>query len=224
MATLGNEVILFGGADSSQLGDTWVFDGTRWTQLSVSGAPPAGSGGAMATLGSEVVLYGGGGPDNTWTFDGTGWSLLGTPRIFGSHARQRDHSLRRGRHERYLGVRRNELVATSRHESSARREDNSLATLGGEVVLFGGSGAVGGNLNDTWTFDGARWTQVAVVSAPSARQDVAMATLGGRVVLFGGSGDGTLDDTWTFDGTTWSQVTVSGPPPARFGAAMAFLP
>ena len=39
MATLGNEVVLFGGADANwnPLGDTWVWDGTSWSQKNVSG-------------------------------------------------------------------------------------------------------------------------------------------------------------------------------------------
>ena len=51
MATLGNQVVLFGGDGySSALSDTWTFDGTSWTQVPVSNPPPARSLAAIASL------------------------------------------------------------------------------------------------------------------------------------------------------------------------------
>jgi hypothetical protein len=62
MATLGSEVVLFGGqsaiaffvggqADGGGfLGDTWTFDGSVWTQVSVSSPPPPRFEATMATL------------------------------------------------------------------------------------------------------------------------------------------------------------------------------
>ena len=39
MATLGNQIVLFGGYSVANvyLDDTWTFDGTTWSQLSVLG-------------------------------------------------------------------------------------------------------------------------------------------------------------------------------------------
>jgi len=99
----------------------------------------------------------------------------------------------------------------------------------GLLVLFGG--AVEGfhtlYFNDTWTFDGATWSQVPVASSPPARSEASMATLGAGVVLFGGSDTdifGTpMNDTWTFDGAAWTRVNVSTSPPARYAAGMATL-
>ena len=54
--------------------------------------------------------------------------------------------------------------------------------VGHRAVLFGG---LSGNqtLGDTWTFDGAAWTQLAASSpSPPARQEATMATLGDLVV------------------------------------------
>jgi N-acetylneuraminic acid mutarotase len=69
------------------MNDTWAFNGTSWTQVSVSNRPPARENAAMATLGNEVVLFGGIGASNngvlndTWTLDGTSWTqhLLPNP-------------------------------------------------------------------------------------------------------------------------------------------------
>jgi N-acetylneuraminic acid mutarotase len=95
------------------------------------------------------------------------------------------------------------------------------------VMLFGGMN-VNESLDDTWTWDGASWTQ-QMVPGPSARSAAATATLHGTVVLFGGSPNvdasppaAVLGDTWTWDGTAWTQQNVTGPSP-RAGAAMATL-
>jgi hypothetical protein len=79
----------------------------------------------------------------------------------------------------------------------------------GGVLLFGGSD--GANLlADTWEWDGASWTKLAV-TGPSGRVGHAMAldASRGRVVLFGGeTNTETLADTWEFDGTTWTSVAT----------------
>jgi len=65
------------------------------------------------------------------------------------------------------------------------------------VVLFGGVGGIDGStpLNDVWTWDGVRWTELALQPAPSPRLGAAMAcdTAHGYLILFGGGG---LHDTW----------------------------
>lgn len=95
-----------------------------------------------------------------------------------------------------------------------------------KVVLFGGYEVVNGAVvyvDDTWTFDGTTWTQVATRSAPSPRTSASMAfdAVTGELVLFGGyNGTLRLGDTWTFDGSRmrWraerpkvSPVAVTGP-------------
>jgi hypothetical protein len=62
MASLGNEVVLFGGTaayrvdagtllgEPQSLNDTWTFDGTAWTQVTPGEVPPARTGHAMATV------------------------------------------------------------------------------------------------------------------------------------------------------------------------------
>ncbi|HEY8038735.1 MAG TPA: hypothetical protein VIF15_03045, partial [Polyangiaceae bacterium] len=91
------------------------------------------------------------------------------------------------------------------------------------ITLFGG---LEGELRDaeTWTWNGAYWTQQIPPAYPlPARSDAAMATLNGTVVLFGGTdGNEPLGDTWTWDGTTWTEQVVTGPSP-RFDAAMTSL-
>src|ERR1019366_5554713 len=74
--------VLFGGDDATgvALADTWTFDGTAWTQVTVTTPPPVRDGFAMTSLGSKVVLFGGyngaASLNDTWTFDGTTWTQV----------------------------------------------------------------------------------------------------------------------------------------------------
>jgi hypothetical protein len=76
------EVVLFGGcADDAcleMLGDTWVWNGSTWSQQSSALSPPKRSDHVMASDGSgNVVLFGGsnlaGYPNDTWIWDTTKW-------------------------------------------------------------------------------------------------------------------------------------------------------
>jgi hypothetical protein len=88
-----------------------------------------------------------------------------------------------------------------------------MATLNGEIVLFGGLHN-GAYINDTWTWDGATWTQHAV-SGPPASEWVVGATLGRSVMMYNAEGE-----TWTWDGTSWTQLQAPGPSAiARQGVA-----
>jgi hypothetical protein len=192
-------VVIFGGStdiEQNAFDDTWVFDGTRWTQADVVG-PSGRSAPWMASLNGKVALFGGtesqdpegGFPllSDTWTFDGSTWTRVTGP-------------------------------------GPSARTGAGSASLGGKAILFGGSDASGTNFNDTWTFDGTTWTLVPTSTAPSARNDPAMATLGDKVILFGGgNATGRDGDLWSFDGTTWTELSITGGPAARVDAAMASL-
>jgi hypothetical protein len=80
--------VLFGGRVTSdrgeveRLGDTWEWDGRRWTKVSTDGPSPR-SGAAMAWHPElrAVVLFGGsGGPlGDTWSWNGVAWTRLRVP-------------------------------------------------------------------------------------------------------------------------------------------------
>jgi hypothetical protein len=83
--------VLFGGQDAggTQLGDTWLYDGTAWTRqidaMDLHGAPIAPtprSGMAMAfhEARGRTILFGGdaanGAMADTWELDANGWSAI----------------------------------------------------------------------------------------------------------------------------------------------------
>jgi hypothetical protein len=83
MATLGDQVVLFGGvAGGRYFGDTWVFDGERWREIATPGPEPRARA-AMAALDGRLILHGGQDistvgvcRSDTWAFDGARWEPL----------------------------------------------------------------------------------------------------------------------------------------------------
>ena len=99
----------------------------------------------------------------------------------------------------------------------------------GVVVMFGGRDR-GGDLGDTWTWDGDSWTQQHPATSPSARSGAAMAYDAAHhiMVMFGGyqmgmysPNSGPQQETWTWDGSTWHRVATAHQP-AALEAGMAF--
>ena len=89
------QVVLFGGSSNAGNGDnsnneTWVWDGTDWTQKSPVNNPTPRHAHAMAydAARARVVLFGGA-DDITWAWDGTNWiqkSPANRPAPRGFHA------------------------------------------------------------------------------------------------------------------------------------------
>ncbi len=202
------QVVMFGGSttppDFDQVADTWLWNGTTWTQVTgLSTSPPARSSAAMAydAATGQVVLFGGMGTSHgdlgdTWIWNGSSW----TSGASGPSARH----------------------------GAAMAYDAAL----GEVILFGGDSG-GAEESDTWAWNGTSWTQLSPSGTPPGRDSAAMAydaTLG-EVVLFGGENVSTvtsyLNDTWVLSGTTvnnltWTQQTTAPVPGARDANAMAY--
>jgi hypothetical protein len=163
-ASTGN-VVLFGGysfVSGDPLGDTWVWDGSTWTQQQPATSPSAREGPSMAydAATGNVVLFGGETVSgvrpygNTWVWDGSTW--------------------------------------TEQHPatSAGARECASMAydASTGNVVLFGGYNPSYGPFGNTWIWDGSTWTKQSPTTHPSDRQLASMTydAATGNVVLFGG--------------------------------------
>ena len=207
------ETVLFGGLDATGtilLGDTWRYDGSRWQAMTPATSPPARYKHAMALdpqLG-VIVLFGGD------AFFGAGGDSNDTWTFDGTTWRQ---------------------LAPSRSPPPRDAHDIASDPVRRRIVLFGGSQPGTGlqPYGDTWTFDGATWTQAAPPVSPTPRHSFALLfdPAQGGVLLFGGGvTEGGIDvsgsegeDFWSFDGTTWSMVITTSPP-SRSGAAMAYDP
>jgi hypothetical protein len=236
--------LLFGGSGSALFGDTWTWNGTRWTRVATTGPSPRNVPSlAYDARRQRVVLFGGQSGTmllaDTWEWDGTTWTQRATtgpePRIHQGAGYDR------------------------------RRE---------RVVMYGGATATDAILRDTWEWDGSSWVRAASdgpdrwvngivydparqelllhaldrvqnpgrlyrtelyswtgsawtpasapFSGPAVSPTQAIAALsGGGILLFDG---GTLQgaaSTWRWSGSAWTQIQEPGPS-LRSGHAMAF--
>jgi hypothetical protein len=217
----GGDVPTGGNNPNTSLASTWVYDTTGWHPkcgTTVAGATVACGPGTRSALGmgtgpSGVVLFGGfangfgNGP-----VDGDTWRWNGT-----TWAR----------------------VCTTATCGLGARALPAMAGNGSKVVLYGGFRQTNNNgaaADDTWVFDGTKWTQLcgatpATSCGPGPRVGASLAWDGTHFVLFGGQsaiGDNTSPsaDTWILTGTSWKKVCgAPGPacgPPARIIGAFAY--
>lgn len=209
---INKKVILFGGdstgsgADSP--GETWEWDGLKWTQLLPATSPPGRASHMMVysqALG-QIVMFGGKDAtstvlNDTWAWTGTDWTLLHNG-VSGAPSARESHGL-------------------------------SIDPVNGTVLLFGGQDAGGVTNNETWQFDTvlSTWTQLFPATSPAERTSITSMTWdenNANVILFGGDVGtpfpaGDSSETWLWDGTTWTlQSLGTRHPPERSSAHMAY--
>jgi hypothetical protein len=200
--TLHNQVVLFGGEGAGAVysSETWVWDGANWTQKFPTKSPSARAWQAMAFdfTHNQVVLFGG--QNGAGNLNDT-WVWDGA-----------------------TWTQKFPVTQPVARAGSAMAYD----ALRKQTVLFGGVAfSFPGVFNDTWTWDGATWTQKFPTKSPSVRSSHAMAFDAGRsqILLFGGLIDksaSATNDTWVWDGATWTQKSPVSNPPARYDHAMAY--
>ena len=215
--------VMFGGSSCSSpsgstcpvLGDTWVYSGGSWAQLTPSPAPAARERAGMVYDAADgyVLLFGGdaaGRPLNdTWKFLSGAWTQL-----------------------------------TPTPSPSNRSAGTMVYDAGdGYVLLFGGDAALSfpyaGNYRDTWSYVGGVWTNRtgSITGAPPAEATDRMVydAADGYVLLFGTytrttygfyGAPWTLSDnqSWSYSGGTWTNLTpyLTSAPPPRTDAAVTY--
>jgi uncharacterized protein (TIGR03437 family) len=183
------EVVLFGGEPASdplfaELNDTWVWDGSNWTQRFPNNSPLARWASAMVydSMHGQIVIFGGfpNGPNylnDTWVWDGSDWTQ------------------------------------ESPQNSPSARESYGFAydSAHNQSVLFGGADH-SGVLGDTWLWDGSNWTQAHPEYNPLSRGAQAMDydVARNQVVMFGGRGN---NGNFLGDTLTWFGGAPAPPPP-----------
>ncbi len=237
--------VLYGGAFSSDLGDTWHWNVDRW-ELLIAQPQFAGSthpGNARGTRlvfdearGEYLLLRGAALPSVWfWRLAGTQWTPIPAtgpaPRPGASvcydRLRQRVLLYGGGQSTPFHG----DLWSwdgTAWTQLSAPLEPPAR-TGGGmahdplrdRLVLTGGS-TNGGNSADTWEFDGQSWTQFPagagpVSIAPLVVWDEARQTV---VAVAGSLASNAVQHTWQWNGAAWSEIAPATTPP-RFAAALA---
>lgn len=174
------------------LGDTWIFDGNAWTDVTpgTSPEPRRDVAGAYHASTEEVVIFGGEDDatvfDDTWAWDGASSAEVSVAGPPARHGHRMAYDAQRDR-----------------------------------TVLFGGRDAGGAPLTDTWEWDGTSWSELTTATTiPAAKDTMAYHAGLGRVVLYGGAPPA-APSTWELDGTDWAPLMGPSPPP-RYQAAAAY--
>jgi hypothetical protein len=198
-------IVLFGGTTEELLADTWEWDGSSWSERKADPAPTARYLAAMVHdhARQKVLLFGGGQDppiafDDTWRWDGTRW----------------------------------ERVATERQPSARLGAMVSYDVDRAVTVLFGGTrdddppSQPALAFEETWEWDGSRWSERSLARQPPGRAAGVMAYDVRRKVsiLITGARDSAdmLEDMWQWDGMNWSELTPGLLPPPRRDAQMVF--
>jgi len=185
-----NRFVAFGGVGPNDHvnGDTWEFDGNAWTRVA-TGGPPARWGHVMVfdEQRGRTVVFGGIGASphdvtppilkDLWEFDGTAWreiiapngpSARGTAGATYDSRRQQvivfggsDANTSFGELWAWNGTTWSKIADPSPNGPEPRDMGYiAYDKRRDRVVLFGGRREWPNDLNDTWEWDGARWTRV----------------------------------------------------------------
>ncbi|MDY0001924.1 MAG: kelch repeat-containing protein [Polyangia bacterium] len=174
---LRGNLVLFGGSayDDGELylGDTWLWDGASWAELTLGSGPAPRRRHAMVwDAAHQVVLCFGGATEgghyqgDTWTFDGSAWTEHPT------------------------------AVAPPARWSHGMTYDAARRT----VLLHGGEG-LGGVYQDLWEWDGLVWRALSPADRPPGRKEqVFVHDAPGRrsLLLLGRDGSSLSEDRWSF--------------------------
>ncbi len=218
---VSGKVVLFGGySTAGLLADTWLWDGTEWTELSTDMAPNPRYMASLAIdpTSGKLLLFGGMGlagcNNDTWLFTGSTWQEIipqnsPPPRAAASmsmHGSSELLILSCG-----LGQDFNYRKDTWIWNGSdwTQGEDLPGSARGGAcctydpirdaVILFGGT-TRGSMLNDTYSFDGTSWTEIATTTTPSPRSFSSLSydLSSQQLILFGGTlpTNAPINETW----------------------------
>ncbi len=223
------KIILFGGySNSTDVGETWEFDGTNWKRLFPATSPSSRRDHRMVfdAERNEIVMFGGyrnatGNLNETWVWKDNNWtqknpttspSARNRPNLafdggagrrnvvlFGGDSANDDTWLWNGTDWT--------LAATSVRPPNYAGVGITFDTARNEVVMFN-------NAADTWIWNGTAWSNRASADKPGGRGNHRLAydPIRQEVILFGGDN---RNETWSWNGANWTQENPTTVPPQR---------
>jgi hypothetical protein len=229
-------VLLFGGrtGNVNYFGDTWVYDGARWRQLTAAGPSPRFR--AVATFDpvrARVVLFGGqtptSAPPETWEHDGAQWTQRPTaaapPGGEGlAYDQARGVTVLVGGSNPMQTWTWNGTAWTQRATTAVIAQRTNLGLvydpLRQRTVLYGGYIYSNTTGNEIWEWDGTTWTVRASTLPTAPDLMVGWFDAASNRATFAGGQDSTRggyqNDAWAWDGTALQQAWPADGPGGRF--------
>lgn len=232
--TARDRIVRFGGyrSQSGLRDDTWVWDGSTWSELQPEVAPSARRQPAMAydEVRDEIVLFGGdvgeGVPnDETWVLVGDSWEQR-FPAVSPPPSRGAEMVYDPVREEAVMfgGIEFSSRTwiwdGANWHErkpavSPAGRWVHGMAYDRTRRSVILTAGVTAHARGDTWAWNGTTWTKL-VGDRMGKRSSPSMSSFGRRVLLFGGRVDGQYTaDTFILRDRGWARLELQPTPPAR---------
>ncbi len=244
-----DSIVLYGGWDGGNFGETWAYDLNSDTWIQKSSSTPRRIHGMVYDSESDrIVVYGGYGTSylsDTWEYDlnndiwvekfpSTDPSVRGS---FGmAYDSESDRVVLFGgfNGSTYfddtwtydLNSNTWDQKFPSNHPTERYYPGMVYDSESDRIVLFGGYD--GGYLDDTWEYDlnSNTWVVKSPSTHPSVRRyfGIAYDSESDRIVLFGGDDGSNLNDTWEYDlnSDTWAQKFPSTHPSERRYQVMAY--
>ncbi len=243
-------MVLVGGlVAGKETADVHQFDGVQW-QFRHQAPMKARSGHATAwdPNTKELIVTGGFDANGTlsdcWRFDGQLWNAMPAPVGQVWYSRRATTDVARSRVVLVgWGPGKNEVetwewdgMVWAQPAMGWKRPGARLISscvwddARSEAIMFGGHVDNASPLDDTWSWNGRRWRQLAPAKHPSKRWFAASCYFPAAkaIVLFGGydvANNGGFADTWHWTGSNWVEVTpTSNSPAPTEGAELALDP
>lgn len=241
-----SQLVLFAyGVDNQgDYADTWTWDGTDWDEATTAHiGPPGGVPLEMAydTATSQLIAVAAGA---TFEWEAGSWielSPVNEPPGWGELAyddstgqliwyQENGYPTSAGATWSWDGSHWDEVVAETYPPVLEGEASLAFDASSDQLVLVGPFLGTSATDEETWSFDGTNWSELAPLTSPPALSGAGMAydpdTNG--LIMFGGApvteGAEASSDTWAFDGTTWTELSPTTAPPGLLDSAMSYDP
>ena len=179
---------VYGGTDGAMVfSDCWMFDGSKWNDITGSGVNPGmrqGSKAVFDPIRQGVLLFGGrtdsGMATGTWWWNSAAWL--------------------------------EEMVSSGPSPRVGHRM--VWDDVNGRILLFGGEDGTGNRKLDIWSWNGLKWEEVSNTNFALDRSGFSVVYYpdAGGWVFFGGETDaGATNDMFLWDGQNWSSLPGNCP-------------
>ncbi|WP_437937261.1 hypothetical protein [Sorangium sp. So ce341] len=218
------ERVIYFGSVTDPEDATWEWDGAGWTRgPRAMSSTPTGLAMAYDSRRSRAVTEV---DQQTWEYDGTAWVGVGpAPSAMSlmafDAARGVTVALSGAATWTWDGASWQQIMVDG--PTPARDSAMAYDASRERIVRFGGytDGSGDSQIDETWEWDGSRWTLMSPVTRPTPRGGHSMAfdERRGVMVLYGGYRH---NEVWEYDGTTWVQRVTPTAPPGSFSNGLVY--
>ena len=227
---------------SASVQNTWAWNGSDWADATPGPSSPDGGVQSSAAWDAETNQLIDVADGATYSWSGTSWDQLSAagPPVYGSLAydafasqllwvQQAPSGSGPCATWEWNGSQWSQLTPATEAPTVQGAASLAYDSSSSQLVYVGDVAIGATQTEETWTWDGANWTEQAPAASPPPSMDSSVAydpaTQG--LLLYGGfsvSSGLPQTDTWIWNGATWSLLSPTTSPPRLADAGLAFDP